>query len=239
MPTLLAGLFALYLLLAAIRQFGRLTPADAARIVRKGGFALGLIGMLLLLLRGSFGIFGAIASLAFGAAAKRGTNPFAQGFRAAGFGANRARVSTARSATIEMRLDLDTGAMSGAVIAGPYQGRELDSLARPDCLRLFEISGRDDPEGATLLETYLDRRFAGWREADQGQSEPRGSAGGSGTMSRDEAYEILGLPKGAGAEEIIRCHRALMKKLHPDHGGSTALAARVNQAKDVLLDRHG
>jgi len=239
MPTLLAGLFLLYLLLAAIKQFGRLSPADAARIVRKGGFALGLVGLLLLLLRGSFGIFGAIASLALGAAVKGGTNPFTQAFRAAGFGGQRARVSVARSATIEMRLDLDTGVMSGAAIAGPFQGRALESLARPDCLRLYEICRHDDPEGATLLETYLDRRFAGWREADQGQSDSRGSAGGSGAMSRDEAYEILGLPKGAGAEEIIRCHRALMKKLHPDHGGSTALAARVNQAKDVLLSRHG
>jgi hypothetical protein len=148
-------------------------------------------------------------------------------------------VSAARSATIEMRLDLDTGAISGSVLAGPYQGRALASLDRPECLRLLEICERDDPEGARLLETYLDRRFSGWREADEGQTQARRSAGGSGAMTRDEAHEVLGLTKGASAEEIIRAHRALMKKFHPDHGGSTALAARVNQAKDVLLDRHG
>ena len=88
-----------------------------------------------------------------------------------------------------------------------------------------------------LLETYLDRRFAGWREADEGQAQA--GRGGGGAMSRREAYETLGLEEGASAEEIIRAHRTLMKKLHPDHGGSTGLAARVNQAKDVLMQRHG
>jgi hypothetical protein len=96
----------------------------------------------------------------------------------------------------------------------------------------------DDPDGARLLETYLDRRFAGWRETAQGQSEAGGGLGGSGSMSAQEAYQILGLAPGAGSEEIVRAHRILMKKLHPDHGGSTSLAARVNQAKDVLLRGH-
>jgi hypothetical protein len=240
MPTFIAGLFALYLVLAAIKQFGRLSPATAAKIVRKGGVALGLLGVVLLALRGGFGLASILASLALGLAGRGRTSPFSQAFRAAGDAGRAGRISTARTAMIEMRLDHDSGALSGSVLAGRFQGRALESLARPDCLELYAGLRRDDPEGARLLETYLDRRFAAWREADESEGEARRRArAGAGAMTRDEAYEVLGLPQGAGAEEIVRAHRSLMKKLHPDHGGTTALAARVNQAKDVLLDRHG
>lgn len=240
MPTFIAGLFALYLVLAAIKQFGRLSPATAAKIARKGGAALSFLGVVLFALRGGFGFASVLASLALGLTGRNKASPFGAAFRAAGPGARAERVTTARSATIEMRLDHDSGALSGLVLAGPFQGRALDMLARPDCLALYASCRRDDPEGAALLETYLDRRFARWRETHQGQDEARGRArGGGDAMTRDEAYEVLGLSQGAGADEIVRAHRSLMKKLHPDHGGSTALAARVNQAKDVLLNRHG
>jgi curved DNA-binding protein CbpA len=57
-------------------------------------------------------------------------------------------------------------------------------------------------------------------------------------MTQEEAYEILGLQRGATAEQIRSAHRSLMKRAHPDQGGSAEGAARVNAARDRLLNRH-
>jgi hypothetical protein len=53
-------------------------------------------------------------------------------------------------------------------------------------------------------------------------------------MTREEALRVLGLRAGASRAEIARAHRTLIKKVHPDHGGSHALAQQVNEAKLVL-----
>jgi hypothetical protein len=237
MVNFIVGLVLLYLLLAAIKQFGRMKPATVARVARHGGGVAGLLGALLVLLRGRFGLAATIASAAAAFAGWGKSSGPGAGFRAAGFRGASGRVSKARSAMIEMTLDLDSGAMGGAAFAGAFQGRALDSLGQSDLFALLAELRRQDPEGASLLEAYLDRRLAGWRQADQGQADARRRGGDS--MTREEAYEILGLAKGASAPDVVRAHRTLMKKFHPDHGGSTALAARVNQAKDILLQRHG
>ena len=232
------GLILLFLLISVIRTFARMDARRAARMVRQTGGVIGLLGALLLLSRGRVGIAAALAGMAASFAGWRSLGPGAASFRPTGAGGPRAgRVSTAKSAMIEMRLDHDTGAMTGVVLSGAFAGQALDALSRPDLVRLREELLRDDPDGLNLLEAYLDRRFAGWREAEEGERDSRRAR--PGAMSRREAYEVLGLPEGAGAAEIIRAHRTLMKKFHPDHGGSTALAARVNQAKDVLMQRHG
>lgn len=146
--------------------------------------------------------------------------------------------SSVRSAALEMELDHDTGAMNGLVLVGAHEGKELDLMERTELFELrLEIS--DDGESLALLDAYLDRRLAGWREdahanADAGQRSPPSS----GPMGEKEAYEVLGLSTGASVEDIRKAHRRLMKTAHPDSGGSTFLAAKINEAKDVLLSSH-
>jgi hypothetical protein len=233
---LVIGLILLFLLLQAIKQFGRMDAATAARIVRHGGGVLGMIGALLLLLRGRVGLAATVAGMMANFAGWKTTGGASPGFSNVGGGARPGRASIARSAMLEMRLDHDSGVMTGTILAGAYAGRAVETLSRPELVALRQELTRDDPDGVSLLEAYLDRRFAGWREADEGQRQGRS---GSGAMSRREALQVLGLTEGAAAADIIRAHRTLMKKFHPDHGGSTTLAARVNQAKDVLMQRQG
>jgi len=146
--------------------------------------------------------------------------------------------SRVRSAFIEMELDHDTGAMDGTVLAGASAGRRLSALDEAALRDLLAECRRSDPDGVRLLEAYLDRRSPGWREHAQADEHSRPGREPAGAMTEEEAYEVLGLAPGAGPDEIRRAHRNLMKKLHPDQGGSTYLAARVNQAKEILLGRH-
>jgi hypothetical protein len=236
---LLFGFLVFWLAIGALKAFARANPAALARLIKRWGGAAALMLAGFLLLRGGFAL--AIGLAGFGAwlLGKSGGSTFRifKSQSAAGVG----RVSCVRSAMIEMELDHETGKLRGMILAGPDEGKLLDSLTRPQCEVLYDLCCRDDPEGARLLEAYLDRRFAGWRPTGQDQSEA-GSAEArrraSGAMSKDEAYEVLGLQKGASREEVVRSHRSLMKKLHPDHGGTTDLAARVNEAKEVLMRRH-
>jgi DnaJ-domain-containing protein 1 len=156
----------------------------------------------------------------------------------AGLGSKRSKgqSSRVRSQFIDMMLDHDSGELRGQIVAGPNAGHSLDEFDLPQLTAM--ISGFD-AESVSLLESYLDRRFPAWRQDAQGnpaggQSRPATS----GKMTNEEAYQILGLQPGAGRDEIGRAHRSLMKKLHPDQGGSTYLAARVNEAKDTLLRTH-
>ncbi|MCB1438922.1 MAG: DnaJ domain-containing protein [Nitratireductor sp.] len=145
------------------------------------------------------------------------------------------RQSTVRTAAIEMLLDLDTGEMDGIVLTGRREGEQLSRLDTDELLDLhLELSA--DGESRELLETYLDRRTPGWRDdAHANDDAGQGSPAASGAMTKQEAYQVLGLEPGASEQEIRQAHRRLMKRVHPDSGGSDFLAARINSAKDLLL----
>jgi hypothetical protein len=229
---MLVGLMLAALTFMALRAFVAASPATLAKVIRGGGGILAFLLGGLLMLRGLVGPGLMLAGLGYWLLDFK--NWSQSGFRPTGPRAS--GVSRVRSAMIEMELDRATGAISGVVLAGVHEGLPLDKLARSQLMNLYGVCQSDDPEGARLLEAYFDRRFAGWRRAGDRDRNARGAGGHrAGAISEEEAYEILGLKKGATASEIARAHRDLMKKLHPDHGGTTDLAARVNEAKDVLM----
>ena len=235
---LLGGILLIFLITRALKAFANANPASLALAIRRGGGGVALVGALIFLLRGRLDMAIGLGGLGAWLLGLRhgGVGPW---FKSMGSRKNR-KTSCVRSAMIEMELDHENGRMRGQVLAGPDEGKSLDAMTRPQCEALYHLCCRDDPEGARLMEAYLDRRFPSWRRTAQNQRDTGGRNARARPimMSEDEAYQILGLQKGAPEEEVVRSHRSLMKKLHPDHGGSTNLAARVNEAKDVLLRRH-
>ncbi len=145
------------------------------------------------------------------------------------------RKSTVSSANLEMELDHDTGDMDGRVLTGPLEGTLLSSLNEDELLS-FYIEIRSDADSVALLESFLDRYHSGWRErVDRNSFGEQKNSSGAETMTRQEAYQILGVEPGASREEIHQAYRRLIKGVHPDSGGSAFLTAKINAARDVLL----
>lgn len=138
---------------------------------------------------------------------------------------------------LSMTLDHASGVMSGVVREGRFVGRSLQDLTLLELLELWREC-QPDPQSVAVLETYLDRHAdMGWRaQAGAGQNGQTSTAE-TDRMDRAEAYQILGLQPDAGRDEIQAAYRRLIQKVHPDQGGSSYLAARINQARDVLLGR--
>ena len=151
-----------------------------------------------------------------------------RGNTASGSGQN----STVESAILRMQLDHDSGALSGEVLRGNYQGWRLQDMERAQLEELLAYCASEDNDSEQLLESYLRQRFKGETEFNRQQEAPSSAPGG---LSRSEALAVLGLQEQASEEDIIAAHRSLIQKLHPDRGGNDYLAAKINQAKDFLL----
>jgi hypothetical protein len=232
MGAIIFGVLALAIVLLLAHGFSKTNPHNLAIALKAGGgvAALGIAAVL-----GMRGRFELAATIGFIGLSLLGWVPWS----IPGFGQrtqkSTGQVSRVRSAFVEMELDHDTGAMRGTILAGPHVGQSLDTL---DVATLSAFLPDIDDESRALLMAYLDRREPGWRDHAQAGATAGPGTWSTGKMTEEEAYQILGLAPGASVDDISRAHRTLMKKLHPDQGGSTYLAARVNEAKDVLTRRH-
>jgi len=234
MHYLILGLIIAFLVYAALRAFVNTNPKTIVKNLRSIG---GIAALVLAILMGVTGRFALAVPLIFVAISLLRGN--VSGFNPFPGSANKSQGqhSRVRTRTIEMDLDHDTGDMEGRVVAGQFSSRMLSSMDEAELTQLYAECQNGDPQAAQLLDAYMNRRFASWREEHGSDAGASGQAGirSDGPISREEAYEILGLEPGAGKLDIRRAHRKLMKKLHPDQGGSTYLAAKINEAKDLLL----
>ena len=235
MPYLVVGVLILIGLIVLIRAFINADPARLGRVLGWFVLSLGAAGgvALLVLLLISDRLIPALALV--GAAAPlvmRGRTLWRRWQTIAG--PTPGKTSMVETEFLRMRLDHDSGAMTGTVKRGPYAGRRLDELDEAALIDLWRQCRIAEEESARLIEAYLDRLEPRWRErADAASDAP--SAAPSDAMTREEAYAILSLSPGATPEQIKDAHRRLMMKLHPDQGGSTYLAAKINRAKEILL----
>ncbi len=151
-------------------------------------------------------------------------------------GPRRGQNSDVETKYLRMTLEHDSGALDGVVRDGGFRGRRVGELSDMELGELLAECRLGDDESARLLEAYLDRARPDWRVwGGAAASAGEGSAAPSAAMTREEAYRILGLAPGADEKAVRDAHRRLMVKLHPDQGGSDYLAAKINQAKDLLL----
>lgn len=239
MPAFFFLVFLVVLVIAGLYVFANTEPRKLIRHGRR------IAGVLILLAAAGLAVLGRwsiAAPLAFFGVSLlwRGG-----GFAIPGMGGSKSpgQTSQVRSRFLDMRLDHDTGEMSGSARTGAFAGRELDDLTLEELAALYAEAG-GDAESVALLETYLDARHPDWRETMGARA---GASGGGaaedrqqrGPMTMEEACEVLGVTARATADDIRAAHRKLMKNLHPDQGGSNYLASKLNEARDLLLARLG
>lgn len=229
MTYLLLGLGLLILGLALASQLQKADPAALARWIRRAG------AILALLLGGYLIVSGRLVpalpaliggALLFGRLRRSGPFRFGSG------GPSGGQSSDVETAYLRASLDHATGRVTGAVLQGAFAGQGLESLVETELVALYVECLRDDEPSARLVEAFLDRSpyAATWRQRSNRQT-----GGTAGRTTAEEARRILGVAEGASAAEIRAAHHKLMMANHPDRGGSDYLAAKINEARDVLL----
>jgi len=142
------------------------------------------------------------------------------------------RQSTMTTQFIHLQIDLLSGEFQGEVLKGSFKGLKLQEMSLDQVMLLLDQCKQEDAESAALLIAYLDRQYPDW---SKGEAESYGEPMTDSSMSNEQARDILGLTETASKKDIIKAHKRLMQKMHPDRGGSDYLAMQINKARDTLL----
>ncbi|HCP00191.1 MAG TPA: molecular chaperone DnaJ [Rhodospirillaceae bacterium] len=223
------------------RWFVSAQPSDVLRVLRWVGGVIAVVGLAAIALSGRWNFIWALLFPAL---------PFLMRLRALNAMRRNARGPRAGQSSrvntrfLHMNLDHDTGDMDGEIRQGPAAGRVLSALKLGELVDLWRLCASEDEQSRVVLESYLDRNHVDWRDVAGGGAQ-RGSreSGDSRSpwtqtgMSVEEAREVLGVDENASESDIEAAYRAEMKRAHPDQGGSDWMAAKVNQAKDIILGR--
>ena len=206
--------------------------------LRRGGGVFAAVLAVLTFLRGAAAM-GAILGLVAVALLSGGRWHWRS--RSSGLPSDGAVATRIVTETLEASLDHASGTINGRVLRGNFQGRSLESLTPFELVQLWSDCRFSDPKSSQIIEAYLDRVHATWRDDMARMGSAAGAEDATSAdnqrMTRKEALDILGLEPDASEIEIRRAHRELILKLHPDKGGSHTLAAKVNEAKETLVGK--
>jgi hypothetical protein len=137
---------------------------------------------------------------------------------------------------LDASLDHDSGEMNAKILKGDFSGHTLSDLSLEQLNQLRQTLTIDQ-ESLAILDAFISRNFEGnHQEETSNANSGTQNNPNSGAMSRSEAYDVLGLTPTATLEDIKAAHKKLMKKFHPDHDGSAYMAAKINQARDILIN---
>lgn len=234
LPYFILGVALLAGLLLAARWFVNTEPKTVAKVLKRIALVLIISVALFFLVTGKLAwAFYTLPALLPWFLRFRSLARTAKNFQrmSAGLGGGASgQTSDLKTRYLQMALDHDSGELDGEVIEGKFAGRRLSDMSLAELVDLLQTCWAEDGQSAQVLEAYLDRAHGDWREsAAEGKTE-------TGTMTREEALRVLGLKAGASKDDIKEAHHRLIAGLHPDRGGSTYLAAQINQAKDILMD---
>jgi DnaJ-domain-containing protein 1 len=245
MAAFLFGVLIVGAVVMFLAWYGRAQTEDVKKVLRWVGIGAGLLLIAFLVLTGrvaaAFAFLMGLAAWAWRVfnliQTGQQMGSMFRGFMNRGGvgGASGTQTSQVKSAFFAMTFDHARGTLDGTVLQGRLVGRTLSALSLAEALSLFAEAAAD-PESLALLEAFLDRAHPDWRaQAHQHAGPGDGAKARPGAMTEDEALLVLGVKKGASADEIKAAYRRLMGQLHPDRGGNDYLAAKINAAKDILL----